>query len=389
MLDIALKAKLPMVGVTTEDVFHVEEVLQSIAGCVPQELTASLTAASLYKVNTILWSKNSKMATAANFELLKEKAKTLVFVNSDHSPLVFDAGVLAPPKDLILKRAAYYVGETAAPGVAPVLHGLTLKEMDELLCLTSAKFGDLSQKSIRAMRYALGKPIQGLYPVDTKTGFYLPHKPLQEWIALNGKYFLSKTVYADLRPRGMLLDGEPGTGKSVAAQYIARAWGLPLYRLDIGTSMGKYAGESEARLFAILNQVEASSPCVLLLDEVEKVFVQDSDGGILSRMMGQLLWWLSEHRSQVFTVMTTNNKDRIPPELFRAGRVSKVMTIPPMDHQQAHVFACEYLRLLLSPQTPTLLQINSLKFAKGTGHTAASIISYVLHEVKENNWITP
>lgn len=115
------------------------------------------------------------------------------------------------------------------------------------------------------------------------------------------------------------------TGKSAAAKAIASAMGIPLYRLDVGAMKDKYVGNSEANLLSALAQVDQVEPCVVLFDEVEKVFQSQNDSGVTTSMLSQLLWWLQEHKSKVFSVMTTNDRTKIPPELYREGRVDQVM----------------------------------------------------------------
>lgn len=138
---------------------------------------------------------------------------------------------------------------------------------------------------------------------------------------------------------------------------------------------------------AYISEGFVSHNCVVLLDEVEKVFVQDSDGGVLSRMMSQLLWWLAEHRAQVLTVMTTNNRSKIPPELYRKGRVDEVLEVPKLSHTEAHAMAVAYLGTLMSPKKPGLKQVTTMKFDPAKQYCHVEVINYVQHIVKIENWI--
>lgn len=130
-------------------------------------------------------------------------------------------------------------------------------------------------------------------------------------------------------PRGVLLLGISGTGKSLSAKLVAKKWKIPLLRLDLGMIMDKWVGSSEARIRSALSLAETISPCVLWIDEIEKAFGgRDSGGGLKSdsitaNILATLLVWLQEHSKAVFTVATSNNIDALPPELLRAGRFDK------------------------------------------------------------------
>ncbi len=129
-------------------------------------------------------------------------------------------------------------------------------------------------------------------------------------------------------PRGVLLLGVPGTGKSMCAKAIATAWGRPLMRLDAGVLYDQYVGASEARLREALRQAEALAPVVLWVDEIEKAFAsaasQSTDGGLSQRMFGHLLTWMQERAAPVFTVATANDIEALPPELLRKGRFDEI-----------------------------------------------------------------
>ena len=384
MLDLALKAEIPMIRVSTDDLIHFEKVLQSIAGTKNVAKMDTLSGVALHKISTALWTTNEKLVTPDNYEMLHDKGKSVVFVNVARSDLLFDAGLVLPTKKLLQTTVSQFTTED----LSHVLTGLSLKAVDEILRLTSARFGNLNPHSIKAMRALMGKPIQGLYLMDAELDFYHPNEVLQMWLDTNAKYFLGKTTKAALRPRGLLLDGPPGTGKSLAAKYIAGKLNVPLFRLDISMSLNKYIGESEARLMQSLSQLEEQEPCVVLLDEVEKIFTHDADSGVLTRMMSQLLWWLAEHKHQVLTIMTTNNRTKIPSELYRKGRVDHVFDIGLLSNGVAHQVAVAYLTKLMAPKKPTLKEITAIKFQTGQEYTPAQVISHVLELVKENGWCT-
>lgn len=131
-------------------------------------------------------------------------------------------------------------------------------------------------------------------------------------------------------PRGVLLVGVPGCGKSLSAKAIAVSWNLPLYRLDLSTIHGQYLGQSEGRLKEALNTAEHVAPCVLWIDEIEKGLAGaqgNGDGGTSTRLVGQFLFWLQEARSRVFVVATANDISKLPPELLRRGRFDELFFV--------------------------------------------------------------
>ncbi len=129
-------------------------------------------------------------------------------------------------------------------------------------------------------------------------------------------------------PKGILLLGVPGCGKSLAAKAISLKWKRPLYRLDFSTIQGKYVGQSENQLKEALDTAEHVSPCILWIDEIEKGLsgVNDSTG-ITQRLIGQFLFWLQESKKDVFVVATANDISSLPPELLRKGRFDELFFI--------------------------------------------------------------
>ena len=129
-------------------------------------------------------------------------------------------------------------------------------------------------------------------------------------------------------PRGILLTGVQGGGKSLSAKAVAGVWGVPLLRLDMAALYNKYHGETERNLRESLKLAERMSPCVLWIDEIEKGIGADhSDSGLSQRVLGTLLTWLAEHRHKVFVVATANDISRLPPELVRKGRFDELFFV--------------------------------------------------------------
>lgn len=129
-------------------------------------------------------------------------------------------------------------------------------------------------------------------------------------------------------PKGVLLLGVQGCGKSLAAKAIAGSWSLPLLRLDMGAVFNKFMGETERRIRDALKNSEALAPCILWIDELEKgIASTDFDGGTAQRVLGTLLTWMAERQAPVFLVATAKNIEALPPELLRKGRFDEVFFI--------------------------------------------------------------
>lgn len=152
---------------------------------------------------------------------------------------------------------------------------------------------------------------------------------LKRWVEQRRPVFVADVPPKGLdRPRGMLLLGVQGAGKSLAAKACAGGFGVPLLRLDFGALYNKFHGETERNLREALATAEAMAPCVLWCDEIEKgLATSDSDDGVSRRVLGTLLTWMSERRAAVFIVATANDVRRLPPEFLRKGRFDEVFFV--------------------------------------------------------------
>jgi len=149
---------------------------------------------------------------------------------------------------------------------------------------------------------------------------------LKNWLHLRQQELL-KPGGQD-RPRGVLLLGVQGSGKSLAAKAVAGLFGVPLLRLDFGSLYNKFFGETERNLRNSLRQAELMAPCVLWLDEIEKgLATGDSDNATSKRVLATLLTWMAENKKPVFLVATSNDITQLPPELVRKGRVDEIFFV--------------------------------------------------------------
>ena len=173
---------------------------------------------------------------------------------------------------------------------------------------------------------------------------------LKEWLSHRHKVFTGDNHSLD-RPKGILLLGVQGGGKSLAAKAVAGTFGVPLLRLDFGALYNKYYGETEKNLRRALEIAELMSPCVIWMDEIEKGIAHSgNDEGLSQRVLGTLLTWMQENRNKVFIVATSNDIERLPPELLRKGRLDEIFFVDlPNEHIRREIFEIHLRRRNLAP----------------------------------------
>ncbi len=164
-------------------------------------------------------------------------------------------------------------------------------------------------------------------------------------------------------PKGILLAGVPGCGKSLAAKFIARQWGRPLLKLDAGRLFDKYVGESERNLRCAIEMAESLAPIVLWIDEIEKGLAiggDDAGGATGKRMLGTLLSWMQDKRDDIFVVATSNDLSALPPELQRKGRFDEVFFVDlPTAEERGAIFR---IHLALRKQDPAEFDVSSFGY---------------------------
>ncbi|HED33925.1 MAG TPA: AAA family ATPase [Gammaproteobacteria bacterium] len=167
---------------------------------------------------------------------------------------------------------------------------------------------------------------------------------LKGWLKQRESIFTQKTSSVLDTPKGILLLGVQGCGKSLAAKTVAGIWGIPLLRLDFGRLYDKYVGETEKNLRQALKTAEVMSPCVLWIDELEKGIASGNDDqGTSRRLLGSLLTWMSEKSIRVFIVATANQIEALPPELIRKGRLDEIFFVDlPKNTGREHIFKIHF-----------------------------------------------
>ncbi|MEM9216317.1 MAG: AAA family ATPase [Cyanobacteria bacterium P01_F01_bin.150] len=173
---------------------------------------------------------------------------------------------------------------------------------------------------------------------------------LKEWLLRRGGAFSERArEYGLPHPRGLLLVGIQGTGKSLTAKAIANHWHLPLLRLDVGRLFGGLVGESESRTRQMIQLAEALAPCILWIDEIDKAFAgvdSRGDSGTTSRVFGTFITWMAEKDSPVFVVATANNIQALPPEMLRRGRFDEIFFVGlPTQEERKAIFSVHLNRL--------------------------------------------
>jgi ATP-dependent 26S proteasome regulatory subunit len=229
--------------------------------------------------------------------------------------------------------------------------GLTRCRISRVLAISLAKSGKVDESAIKNI-------IEEKKQTIRETGIleFVPHQSglesvgglenLKEWVKLrlrsmraaqSRSFSDAAKAYGLPSPKGILLAGIQGTGKSLAAKCVAAEWKLPLLRLDVGRCFGGIVGESESRIRQVIKLAEAISPCVLFLDELEKTFSNnqsDGDSGTSRRVLATLLTWMQEKTAPVFIVATANNVELLPAELIRKGRIDEIFFVNLPNHSE-------------------------------------------------------
>lgn len=209
------------------------------------------------------------------------------------------------------------------------LRGLTESEISQILAYNCVKNKGLEESAINEIKDAKRQVIEKSgslkfisVPKSVKVG---GHDNFKKYIEERGLY-LNKRIrdtYSLVAPKGTLMVGVSGAGKSLLAKYVGYQWNVPLIRLNMDSVFGKYLGESEDNLRVALSIAEANAPCVLWIDELEKALGgtgTSGDSGTGLRILGKILTWMQEREEMVFMFATANNVAKLPPELQRAGR---------------------------------------------------------------------
>ena len=231
--------------------------------------------------------------------------------------------------------------------------GLTEARVRHVAARALAQRGQLSRLDLEDVleekrRYLARSEVLEFCQTDADPGDIGGLDALKHWLDQRHQAFSDEARRFGLpMPRGVLLVGPQGTGKSLTARAIAHSWSMPLLRLDVGRLFAGLVGASEARTRDTIERAEAMAPCVLWIDEVDKGFGGDgrSDGGTSQRVLATVLTWMAEKRSAVFVVATANAVDRLPPELLRKGRFDEIFLLDlPSAQERRSILALHVAR---------------------------------------------
>lgn len=228
--------------------------------------------------------------------------------------------------------------------------GMTSMEADLAFCLAAVKddLGSNAPYTVSSEKEQIIKKsgILDYFPKNESLKDVGGMEILKDWLFKRQKAYEKKARDFGLQePKGLLLLGVPGCGKSLTAKSIASYWNMPLLRLDIGKVYQGLVGSSEDNIRKAIATAEAVAPCVLWIDEIEKGLngVQSSgstDGGVTSRIFSTILTWMQEKTSPVFVVATANNINLLPPELLRKGRFDEIFFVDlPTAQERQNIFS--------------------------------------------------
>lgn len=219
---------------------------------------------------------------------------------------------------------------------AALLRGFSEIQISNILASTLVAHNGLGKEQVpqlTSQKSRLYAAVPAVEEITVPRGLHVSGlENLKAWLTEKQRVFFASDDTLKARcletPKGILLVGVPGCGKSLSAKMAAQSWNLPLFRFDIGSIYDKWVGESEKKMREALRFLDNVAPCVVWIDEIEKgLSVSDGGNDTGRRVLGQFLFWLQESSSRVFLVATANDIVALPPELFRKGRFSQTFFI--------------------------------------------------------------
>lgn len=249
-----------------------------------------------------------------------------------------------PTQEEICKQIRHFSEEQKVPisnelleEMSICLKGLTEFEINSILASALAQDGMFTRQNLKLIfeqkqQTIMKSGILEMIPLKECTEDIGGLENLKKWLERKAKVYKSINRAMEFgveMPKGVLIAGVPGCGKSLTAKVTAQLFGVPILRLDMGKIMGKYVGESEENMRKAISLAEAISPCVLWIDELEKAFagIDGSGSEVTVRLFGTFLTWMQEKKSPAFVIATANDITKLPPELMRKGRFDEIFFV--------------------------------------------------------------
>jgi SpoVK/Ycf46/Vps4 family AAA+-type ATPase len=293
--------------------------------------------------------------------ILKLQPKTIIIIGSDLSvpkelqDLITVVEFELPSKEEItqelnrlINSLNIQIDSQLFENLASACQGLSLERIRRVLSKIIATYKTIDDNSIVVLlsekkQIIRQTEILEYYSVNEQITKLGGLDNLKDWLKKRKTAFgIQASNYGLPTPRGLLLIGIQGTGKSLTAKAIANEWKLPLLKLDVGKLFGGIVGESESRLRQMINLSETISPCILWIDEIDKAFTNTEskgDSGTSNRVLATFISWLSEKTKPVFVIATANNIDLLPLEIIRKGRFDEIFFLDlPKQEEREEIF---------------------------------------------------
>lgn len=276
----------------------------------------------------------------------------------------------------------------------PSLKGLTAFDIDRMLDMAMSSNGSLSsedrdmllqQKKTMVKNSGVIELVDAEEKIENIGGMEALKAFLKRKAKIYGRLGEARNRKLDI-PKGVFIVGMPGCGKSLCAKATAALFNSPLLKLDMGSMMGKYVGESESNLRKAIKIAEAAAPCIVWIDEIEKAFSGiGGNNDIMTRMFGYFLSWMQDKKSAVYVIATANNAEKLPPELKRKGRFDEIFCVNlPTAAEREAIFTVHLKKKGLPTQAAKSLSADSL--TKGfNGADIESVVNEALEESFVNN----
>ena len=282
------------------------------------------------------------------------------------------------------------------PKLMPSLKGLSAFEIDRTLDMAMSSNGTLRAEDkdmILRQKKQMVRQSGTLELIDTneKLDDIGGMDVLKDYLMAKAKVMANISdieKYGVQIPKGVFIVGMPGCGKSLCAKASAAAFDAPLLKMDMGSMMGKYVGESEGNLRKAIKLAEAAAPCILWIDEIEKAFsgVGSQSSDIVTRMFGYLLGWLQDKKSSVYVIATANNADNLPPELKRKGRFDEIFCVNlPTKEEREAIFKVHLEKKEKAGKIT--LEVDKSQLAQSTNGFNGADIEAVVNETVEREFL--